>query len=161
VTTPLTQEQERFLARQRVAHLATVDAAGNPHVVPICFAWLDGAVYTAIDEKPKRVDAASDPRALRRVRNILGHPNVCLVVDRYDEDWTKLAWLQVRGVATLVTAGTEHERASAALRDRYPQYQVMDLESAPLIRVMPVQIVAWQAAPPWAGAEPASAQPQV
>jgi PPOX class probable F420-dependent enzyme len=142
----LTAEQERFLDGQRVAHLATVDEAGTPHVVPICFALVDGVVYTAIDEKPKRVDARSDPSALRRVRNILAHAEVCLMVDRYDEDWTKLAWLQVRGAAALVTDGAEQGRAVAALGDRYPQYRAMDLGAAPLIRITPRQLVAWQAA---------------
>ena len=143
MTGHLTAEQEQFLGLRRVAHLATVDATGKPHIVPVCFACVDGAIYTAVDEKPKRVDAKRDPRALRRVRNILARPDVCLLVDRYEEDWTKLAWLQVRGVAALVTDGAGRRRAIAALRDRYPQYQGMELESAPLIRVTPIQVVTW------------------
>ena len=142
-----TAEQTRFLAGQRLAHLATVDVAGKPHVVPICFAVLQGAIYSAIDAKPKRVDATRDPRALRRIRNILVHPDVCFIADRYDEDWTKLAWLQVRGVATLVPNGAEHERAIAALMERYAQYRAMDLQAAPLIRIAPTGIVAWHADP--------------
>jgi PPOX class probable F420-dependent enzyme len=148
VTVQLTEEQERLLACARVAHLATVDAAGNPHVVPICFAWLDGAAYTAIDEKPKRVDPKQDPDALRRIRNILAHPRVCLLVDRYAEDWTRLAWLQVRGDAALVTDPAERASAHIALRDRYPLYRGMNLESMPLIRIAPARVVGWQATDP-------------
>src|SRR5688572_13825314 len=94
----MTPAQRAFLDRHRLAHLATVDTEGRPHALPVCFALVDDRLYTPIDEKPKR----GDPRALRRVRNILAHPAVCLVVDDYDEDWTRLAWLQVRGTASLV-----------------------------------------------------------
>ncbi len=143
----LTADQARLLEQQRVARLATVDADGSPHVVPICYALVSGVIYTAIDEKPKRVAAKLDPGALRRVRNILARSAVCLVVDHYDEDWTRLAWLQVRGRAALVDEEAERERAIAALRARYPQYHGMDLEAAPVIRVVPTRIVAWQATP--------------
>src|SRR5688500_170304 len=95
----LNPSQIAFLCDQRVARLATVDDANTPHVVPICFAYGDGAVYTVIDEKPKTVGGPE----LRRVRNIQAHPDVCLLVDRYEEDWTRLAWLQVRGRASQVT----------------------------------------------------------
>jgi PPOX class probable F420-dependent enzyme len=137
----LTQAQIDFLHSQRVAHLATVDEAGMPHVVPICFACVDGAVYTAIDDKPKRVD----PRGLRRLRNIQTNGNVCILVDHFDEDWTRLAWLQVRGVAMVVDDLAERSHALAALRDRYPQYRRMALETLPLLRVTPLRIVDWQA----------------
>jgi PPOX class probable F420-dependent enzyme len=138
----MTPDQITFLEFQRVARLATVDEHGRPHAIPVCYALLDGRLYTPIDEKPKR-DAA---RPLRRIRNILANPNVCLVVDRYDEDWSHLAWLQVRGLATLVEDPDERRRAHTALRDRYPQYRTMDLESRPLIKITPERIVAWQAA---------------
>jgi PPOX class probable F420-dependent enzyme len=141
--TQLTGAQIDFLHSQRVAHLATIDDGGKPHVVPICFACLDGALYTAIDEKPKRVE----PNELRRVRNIQANGNVCILVDHYDEDWTRLAWLQLRGVATPVVDVRERSRALAALRDRYPQYRAMALESYPLLRVTPLRIVQWTARP--------------
>src|SRR6185436_18296439 len=102
----LSSGQIAFLLGQPVARLATVDEANTPHVVPICFAYGDGAVYTVIDEKPKTVSGAE----LRRVRNIQTHPDVCLLVDRYDEDWAKLAWLQMRGQASLVTDTAERAR---------------------------------------------------
>jgi PPOX class probable F420-dependent enzyme len=127
-----------------VARLATVDEAGRPHVLPVCFAEVGGVLYTPIDQKPKR----GDPLSLRRVRNILAHPDVCLVVDHYEEDWTHLAWLQVRGTAALVDDPAERTQALAALRARYHQYRAMDLESRPLIRITPERVVGWAATPP-------------
>jgi PPOX class probable F420-dependent enzyme len=140
----LTPTQAAFLDERPVGHLATVDAGGQPHVVPVCFASLDGRLYTPVDEKPKR----GDPRSLRRIRNLLAHPAVCLTVDRYDQDWSRLAWLQVRGRADLVEEPAERARALAALRARYPQYRTMDLESRPLIRVTPERVVGWSATAP-------------
>ena len=133
----------RLLEKARVAHLATVDDRGRPHVVPVCFAWLDGAAYTPIDEKPKR----GDPLELRRVRNLLANPAVCLTVDRWDEDWSRLAWLQLRGRAALVKDPDERARAIAALRERYPQYAAMRLEERPLVRIRPERLVRWSASP--------------
>lgn len=140
----LTPEQAAFLEQQRSGRLATVDPAGQPHAVPICYALLNGIIYTPIDEKPKR----GDPRELRRVRNILANPKVCLVVDHYeDEDWSRLGWLQVRGIASLIEEEAERTRALAALRARYRQYQTMALESLPLLRITPTRLVGWQARP--------------
>jgi PPOX class probable F420-dependent enzyme len=79
------------------------------------------------------------------VRNLLAHPAVCLTVDRYDEDWSRLAWLQVRGHADLVEVEAERAAALAALRARYPQYRAMALETRPLIRIVPGRTVSWQA----------------
>ena len=137
----LTPEQRAFLGRQRVGRFATVDPQGRPHAVPICYVELDGLLYTPIDEKPK----TGDPRELRRIRNLLANPNVCLVVDHFEEDWSRLAWLQVRGTAALVEDGGERARAHAALRARYPQYRAMALEVLPLIRVTPTRLVGWSA----------------
>ncbi|MGE3267768.1 MAG: pyridoxamine 5'-phosphate oxidase family protein, partial [Chloroflexota bacterium] len=84
------------------------------------------------------------PRELRRIRNILANPKVCLVVDHYeDEDWTRLAWLQVRGQASLAEDPAERERALAALRARYRQYRTMALEELPLLRITPTRLVGW------------------
>src|SRR3712207_6532887 len=97
----LSQEQIAFLARRRVARLATADGAGEPHVVPVCFAYSAGGIFVALDEKPKDVPQAR----LKRVRNILENPRVALVVDRYAEDWRLLAFVIVRGQAGLLRAG--------------------------------------------------------
>jgi PPOX class probable F420-dependent enzyme len=135
----LTPEQITFLERQRVARLATVDARGRPHVLPVCYAFTGGALYTPVDEKPKRSGE------LQRVKNILTEPHVCLVVDHYEEEWSRLAWLQVRGIASLVADDAERQRALVALRARYPQYVAMDLEVRPLIRITPERVVGWSA----------------
>jgi PPOX class probable F420-dependent enzyme len=140
----ISPEHAAFLERQRSGRLATVDPRGQPHAVPICYALLDGIIYTPIDEKPK----TGDPRELRRIRNILANPKVCLVVDRYeDEDWSHLAWLQVRGEASLVEDEAERERALVKLRARYRQYLTMHLEELPLLRITPTRLVGWS----WSG----------
>ena len=139
----MTPDQVAFLESRRVGRLATVDEAGRPHALPICFAHLDGVLYTPIDEKPKR----GDPTTLRRVRNILANPEACLVVDHYEEDWSRLRWLQVRGGAELVDDADERARALAALRERSPQFRTMVLDSRPLIRIVPRQVVGWSAPP--------------
>jgi PPOX class probable F420-dependent enzyme len=130
-----------FLLSQRSGHFATVDESGRPHNVPVCFAVWQGRIYIAIDEKPKR----GAPQELRRVRNVRVNPAVCLVVDRYDEDWSRLAWVQVRGEAVLVADADERSVALTALRERYTQYEAMALEDRPLLRITPSRVVMWQA----------------
>jgi len=137
----LSAEAGAFLQAQRVVRLATVDEVGQPHVVPICFAVVDGCIYTVIDRKPKRTPG----RALRRVRNILANPRVAVLADEYDEDWSRLAWLQVHGTARLVQDPAARERALAELRRRYAQYREMELADAPLIRIEPVHVISWSA----------------
>jgi PPOX class probable F420-dependent enzyme len=138
----LSDDELTLLASSRVGHLATVDEHGQPHVVPVCYAWHEGAVYMPIDEKPKRPGAGR----LRRERNIERNAAVCLTVDRYDEDWSTLAWLQIRGTATTLESGRDRSAALAALRARYPQYRAMDLESRPLIQLTPSIVRSWRAA---------------
>lgn len=135
-----TPAEALHLLAARVGHLATADAEGRPHVVPVCFAVASHCIYTPLDEKPKRVSVDR----LRRVQNILANPTVCLVVDRYSEDWSELAWLQVHATASILAAGNaEHEAAVAALRRRYWQYANMRLENRPVIRLFPVRYVSW------------------
>jgi coenzyme F420-0:L-glutamate ligase / coenzyme F420-1:gamma-L-glutamate ligase len=135
-----TAEQIAFLAAQRVGRLATADSARQPHVVPVCYAFDSARIFIALDAKPKRVA----PERLKRVRNILANPQVALVVDRYSEDWSQLAFLLVQGSGEIVTPGTpEHTRAIALLRDRYPQYRAMPIDSNPVIAIRPASIVIW------------------
>jgi PPOX class probable F420-dependent enzyme len=96
-----------------VARLATVDPDGRPHVVPICFVVDGDTLYTAIDEKPKRT------RRLRRLENIEANPQVEVLIDHYEEDWSKLWWLRLRGRARIV----EDRRAVELLVAKYPQYR--------------------------------------
>ncbi len=132
MTAKLDGAARHFLENQRVAHLATADADGVPHVVPICFALIDDTLYVAVDEKPKR----GRPMQLRRLRNIAVNPRVAVVADVYDDsDWSRLGFVLVRGSARVLDAGKEHRQALEALRARYPQYRAMALEERPVIAI--------------------------
>ncbi len=138
-------EARRFLEAHRLGHLATAGADGRPHVMPVCFALDDGGLYFIADEKPKRRPA----RALRRLENVRENPWAALVVDDWDEDWTRLAWLLVRGPARIVAAPAAHAKAVRLLRARYPQYVAMaldDPERNPVVRITPERVVLWRAA---------------
>jgi PPOX class probable F420-dependent enzyme len=133
----LAEDERRFLMAARVAHLATADRDARPHVVPVCFA-LDGAsLYITIDEKPKR------GVRLKRLRNLDANPEVALVADRYDEDWTRLGWVMLRGRAEILLRGTEHDQAQALLRRRYPQLQAMAIEGLPVIAIRIARALSW------------------
>lgn len=140
VTVARASVRERaFIDRQRVGHLATVDARGAPSVVPVCYAYDGEYFYTPIDEKPKQRD-----RLLRRVRNVEATGRAALIIDRYDEDWSRLGWVHARGRAWVLPAGAEgHATAVALLRERYPQYRAMALESAPIIVLAPDRLTSW------------------
>jgi PPOX class probable F420-dependent enzyme len=135
----LAAEQKAFVAAQRIGRLATADALGNPHVVPVCFAISDDALYITIDEKPKR---ATD-RPLKRLRNMMDNPSTAFVADRYDEDWTRLGWVMLRGHAEILSGGSEHDCAQTLLRERYPQYRVMRLADLPVIVLRIDRVTSW------------------
>ena len=136
----LSQAQGRFLDSRRVAHLATADARGVPHVVPVCFAIADRTLYITIDEKPKRQTG----RPLKRLRNIAENPAVAVVADRYDEDWTRLGWVILRGKAELLSpGGAEHARAQVLLCRRYLQLNAMHIETLPVIAVRVEDVISW------------------
>jgi PPOX class probable F420-dependent enzyme len=121
--------------------LATADKTGRPHVIPICFA-LDGKeLYSPIDEKPKK----AAPLRLKRIRNIRANPHVAVVIDRYDEDWRRLAYVLIVGKAKLLMRGARHKRAVRLLRKKYPQYKKMRLEERPMIQITPLQWKSWEA----------------
>ena len=129
------------LREARVARLATAGDDG-PSIVPICFVWDGERVYTAVDRKPKAVA----PGELARVRRIRAHPEVALVLDEYDEDWSRLWYVLVRGRAALVSDESERTRAIERLREKYPQYRDGYLpENAPVIRILVERIVSWSA----------------
>jgi len=134
----LTEPQRRFLNRRRVGHLATADARAAPHVVPVCFAVGDNALYITIDQKPK-----GDPRALKRLRNIADNPAAAFVADHYDEDWSRLGWVMIRGHAEILEAGAEHDDAQQLLRTRYRQYQTMAIDDLPVIAIRIEQVASW------------------
>ena len=130
----------RFLEQQRVAHLATADASGTPHVVPICFALVDDTIYIAIDEKPKR----GSPMQLRRLRNIAQNPHVAVVADLYDDrDWSRLGFVLLHGRARVLSASEEQQQALDVLHSRYAQYRTMALEERPVIAIDVARVTTW------------------
>ncbi|TYL37087.1 TIGR03668 family PPOX class F420-dependent oxidoreductase [Natronococcus pandeyae] len=144
----MTPAERAFLERARVGSLATVDARNRPHPVPICYALVDGAhevrLVSAIDEKPKST------RELRRVRNIRSNPWVSVLVDRYSEDWSRLAWVQVRGRADVVHPDESgHEAAVRALRSTYEQYDDHDLQERPVVSIRIDETRSWGALEEW------------
>jgi PPOX class probable F420-dependent enzyme len=141
----MTPAERAFLARSRTATLATLAPDGRPRLVPICFVLDEhGArLYTPLDEKPK---ATGEPRRLARVRDIQRRRDVTVLVDRWDEDWDRLAWLRCDGRAQLVEPpGDEHRTAVGALRAKYGQYRSHDLEHRPVIRVDVERVRSWGA----------------
>jgi PPOX class probable F420-dependent enzyme len=141
-TPAFSSTQLAFLESQRAGRLATASSDGAPHVIPVCYACDGASVYIALDTKPKRVA----PERLRRIRNILENPRVALVIDRYSDEWSELAYLLIQGTAALVQPGeAEHRRAVALLRERYAQYLAMPIEQQPVIAIRPAKLVAWAA----------------
>ena len=142
---PIDGPTGEFLNHHRLAHLATVDVSGAPSVVPICYVFDGEFIYSALDEKPKSVG----PRSLKRVRNIEANPRVSLVVDDYDEDWSKLAYALITGVAQTMepesSSSVEHTRAVELLRRKYPQYRSMAIEKRPIIKITPIRVKMWRA----------------
>lgn len=120
----------------KVARLATVDPEGRPHVVPICFAIEGEMLYSVVDEKPKRT------RRLQRLRNIEANPRVEVVIDHYDEDWSKLWWVRLRGSATV----EEDAHAVELLVAKYPQYREQP-PAGPVIAVAIEERTEWTASP--------------
>jgi PPOX class probable F420-dependent enzyme len=127
-----TATAEQRLAQARVGRLATVSADGRPHVVPVCFALAGGLVYTAVDHKPKR------SRALARLDNVRATGRASLLVDHYEEDWSRLWWVRVDGPAEV----TESEEALDALAAKYEQY-LQARPAGPAIAITPERWRSW------------------
>jgi PPOX class probable F420-dependent enzyme len=134
----LSAAERAFLDEARVGHLATADRRGMPHVVPVCFAVEGERLYITIDEKPK-----GSARSLKRLRNLAENPNAAFVVDHWDEDWTRLGWVILRGRTEILDAGAEHDRAHTLLCARYPQYRAMRLGPLPVIAIRIERVVHW------------------
>ena len=123
-----------LLAQARVARLALLDEEDLPRVLPVTFAVFEGAVWSAIDQKPKR---AAEPARVRRLRR---RPEAALLVDRYDDDWSRLAWLELRGPVSVEPLGP----ALDALIAKYPQYSEAR-PRGPLLRLAPERFASWRA----------------
>jgi len=137
----MTDWEYKFISEQRVARLATVDAIGQPAVIPIVYAFDGVAFFTPLDAKPKRVAAVQ----LQRVRNINANPNVAVIIDSYSEDWRRVAWVHVRGRARIITDGDEYTAGITLLGAKYPQYEHMSLAGRPIILIEPTSIRSWRA----------------
>ena len=124
------------LTAARVARLATIEPDGRPHLVPIVFALDGDTLYSAVDAKPKH------SRTLRRIENARSRPDVTVLVDHYDDDWSRLWWIRLRGRARVLDDGEERERALALLRDKYPQYREEPPDGA-VLAVDITDVLAW------------------
>jgi PPOX class probable F420-dependent enzyme len=139
-----------FVAEARTATLATISPTGRPRLVPICFVvGADGPdgrtrLYSPLDEKPKRSD---DPHDLARVQDLLVLPEATLLVDRWSEDWSRLAWVRLDCRGELLEPEPherpEHAAAIEALREKYAQYAEQRLEDRPVLRLTVDRVVAW------------------
>jgi PPOX class probable F420-dependent enzyme len=133
----------RALEAWPVGRLALIDASGAPRQVPVVFARAEGALWSPVDGKPKR---DGEPARLRRVA---AEPRVSLLLDAYDDDWTRLWWIEVQGRAAVVRGPSEDAppiaAAAAALRGKYPQYAATPLFAAAptLIRIDIERIHSW------------------
>lgn len=141
VPSRLAPRASRLIRSARVAHLATADAQGQPHVIPICFVYDGKNFYSPIDEKPKR----AAPQKLRRLRNITANPKVAIVIDHYNEDWNRLTYVLVFGKAKITVRGANHRNAVKLLRKKYPQYRSMAIDRRPLIVIRLKKLTSWTA----------------
>ena len=124
------EARERF-ASARVARLATADAAGVPHIVPLVFALDGDTIFSAVDPKPKRT------QDLKRLRNVAANPRVALLADHYDDaDWGALWWARADGTGRVLDASAE---AVALLRERSAQYR----DAPPDGPVLAVEVARW------------------
>ena len=137
----LTGEARTFVEAARRATLATIAADGRPRLVPVCFVLAGDVACIPIDEKPKD---SPDPLRLARVHDIASRPAVTLLVDRWDEDWSRLGWVRLEGRAAIVDAtAPDHAAVVVALRVKYPQYRAHALETRPMIRIAVERVVWW------------------
>jgi len=132
-----------LLRSEPVAHLGLLDDEGHPRVLPVTFALAGDRLYSAVDEKPKLVPGGE----LARVRYLRRHPSAALTVDRYDDDWSKLAWVQVLGAVQVLDDPTARPEGLAALRAKYDPYR-HQAPAGPLLELTPKRTLYWTARAP-------------
>lgn len=142
----ISKARANWLTNAPVGHLATADIAGAPHVIPVCYVFDGQFLFSVLDDKPK----STRFMLLRRVRNIQANPQVSLVVDHYEEDWSHLGYILVIGKAELLLEGDEHDSAIRMLRQKYSQYRTMPLDTNPIIKITSHRLLYWGAVPNWA-----------
>ena len=128
----------KLIEQSRVAHLGVIDDENRPRVLPVTFAVCDGALVSAVDYKPKRVPGAE----LARVRWLRARPDAALTVDRFDDDWSRLAWVQAIGRAEVLDEPPPG--ALGALRARYEPYRARTPDG-PFVVLRPERVVCWKA----------------
>jgi PPOX class probable F420-dependent enzyme len=126
----------RLLVEARVARLGLLDDRDHPRVLPVTFVLWEEGLWSAIDRKPKRREPA-------RLRYLARRPEASLTVDRYEEDWASLAWVQVLGTVEILDAA-DAAGALAALSDKYPQYRDLP-PPGPVLRLAPRRALWWHA----------------
>ena len=124
------------LTAARVTRLGTTDPDGRPNLVPIVFAVDGDTLYSAVDRKPKRSSR------LQRIENARTRPDVTVLVDEYQDDWSRLWWIRLRGRARVLDSGEEHDRALRLLTDKYPQYR-SDPPGRPVLAIDVLEVRAW------------------
>jgi PPOX class probable F420-dependent enzyme len=124
----------QLVATARVGRLATLGPGGRLHLVPTCFALDGNVLYSAVDEKPKR------SRQLQRIENVRAHPEVAVLVDHYEEDWSRLWWVRLRGSGRVVEHGREFELALRLLAEKYEHYR----QRPPPGPVLAIEIDEWR-----------------
>jgi PPOX class probable F420-dependent enzyme len=130
----LRKDLVRLLERERVCRVATADRSGRPHVVPVCHVWVGGKLYFATEGTS------------RKVRNLLQNPRVCVVVDVYTEDWSRLVGVLVEGTARVVRSGPLFRRVRALLYRKYPQYPedaAVEPRGSVVVEVTPRRVSSW------------------
>lgn len=132
------QARRRFAAAH-VARLATVDARGHPHLVPIVFALANDTIYSVVDAKPKRTTQ------LRRLQNVTSNPWASVLVDHYDDaDWSALWWVRADGAGrVLELADAEARIAVRLLAERHPQQRA----TGPVLAIDVERWSGWSARP--------------
>ena len=129
-----------MLEQSRVGRLGVIDDEGNPRVLPVTYALSGRRLVSAVDHKPKRRVGEE----LARVRWLRARPQAALTVDRYDDDWSSLAWVQAVGTVQVLDAADAPE-ALAALTERYSQYRARQ-PRGPVLALEPARLVWWRAA---------------
>jgi PPOX class probable F420-dependent enzyme len=131
-------EIRRRLREARVAHLATAGSDGRPHIVPICFVEMSNEIIFAVDHKPKRTTD------LQRLRNIAANPQVAVMVDHYEEDWSRIWWVRIDGSARVLESRESTELAIDALSARYSQYR-RERPTGPVVSIRIERLSGWSA----------------
>jgi PPOX class probable F420-dependent enzyme len=130
------EEARRRFAAARVARLATADAGGRPHLVPMAFVLAGETIYSAVDAKPKRTTA------LRRLANVTANPQVAVLVDHYEDDWDALWWVRADGTGRVLDPRDAEARAAVdRLTGRYDQYRTQP----PTGPVLAIDVEHWSA----------------